>query len=115
MQALVEAAKLQALVRCITHENRHMNSKKLKALQKSLNLRNKRAQRRWRASLDKPPSAQDTRGAMEALGTVAGYLEDGDLACKAGERCQAGKYQREQAAQLRATVSLQFDLVNVGT
>lgn len=108
----------------------------MKALRKSMNLINKRARRRWRASLPKPPSIEDTQEAMEALGTVASHLRNGDITCMlaaadllelyagfirefgqgdGAERCQAGNSLRGEAAQLRTIVFLQFDFLHIAT
>lgn len=132
--AMTDAARLLALVGCISHENKHKSVKELKAIRRSLNPRSKRVHRRWRAELLDAPSVKETTQAMRSLGAAIDYLQHEDFNCMAVaaslleysssltggfgqgnpvERRQTAKRHREFAAGLRTLVVLGVDIMEI--
>ncbi|KAI8655355.1 Clr5 domain-containing protein [Fusarium keratoplasticum] len=81
-QGMAEAAKMLALLCCITHENKRKSGGEMKKLRHKLKLKGRRARKRFRATLESPPDPQDAKQAIDRLKKTVEKLDASEWDCK---------------------------------
>ncbi|KAJ4178281.1 hypothetical protein NW755_013293 [Fusarium falciforme] len=81
-QGMAEAAKMLALLCCITHENKRKSGGEMKKLRRKLKLKGRKARKRFRATLQSPPDPQNAKQAIENLEKTVERLDASEWDCK---------------------------------
>ncbi|RSL63846.1 hypothetical protein CEP53_004287 [Fusarium sp. AF-6] len=81
-QGMAEAAKMLALLCCITHENKRKSGGEMKKMRKKLKLKGRSARKRFRATLEPPPDPRNAKQAINRLEKTAERLDASEWDCK---------------------------------
>ncbi|KAH7231888.1 hypothetical protein B0J15DRAFT_539359 [Fusarium solani] len=81
-QGMAEAAKMLALLCCITHENKRKSGGEMKKLRHKLKLKGRKARKRFRATLQSPPDPQNAKQAIGYLEKTVERLDASEWDCK---------------------------------